>query len=718
VHCDINSVKMAEGLRKPGPLVFDSNIGKCWEEFEEEFNIYRVAALHDKTAKVQAYTLLNLAGPEAIKRSKNFVYEDDESKENPDTLLAKFKNLCAPQANISLERHIFFTRDQKSGESLEAYINDLRSKASTCDFGDLKDSLIRDKFISGVCSENLRRILLKEKDLTLQKTIEIAQLDELTQVRLKAFKVPQPKKEDCHVAVVSVQCPNCGQNHQTGQCPAKNRQCHKCKRYGHYAMKCPPGPPVKANQKPHYSVKKKTATLRPKPVNKTRTVVHEIHADDDDDDAYVIDSLDADGHHSEAFVQLKVNGNLVEMKVDSGAKVNVITQEKLLQLCDAVQIDKTKKVKLCVFGGYTFYSLGLATVQCGFRGKQFPLQFQVVDRPAKCLLSLADAERLGICHMSREVYYSAEDVCVIDLDDEFVDYKDLFQDSLGKLPVRCKLEVDQSVPPVVRSAYHIPVAMKDRVKRELDDMESRGVISKVKEPTEWVSAMVVAKKKNKDEIRICIDPRDLNKALKRPHHHLTTVDDILKEIPEAKVFSVLDAKNGFWNIPLDEESSKLTCFSTAFGRYKFNVLPYGVIVGSEIYQKTMDDLFEEQPCKVIVDDILVWGRDDDDHDRKIKSVLERCKDVNLRLNIKKCKFRVRKVGYVGHLFTDKGVLPDPDKVTAIEGMPTPTDVQSLQRFLGMINYLNKFIEGYSQLTAPLRELLRKDVEFVWMPHHN
>ena len=133
---------MAEsGLRKPAELSFEGNVAYNWQVFEEEFAIYSHAALHDKSDKVKAYTLLNLAGPEAVKRSRNFIYKPEvrdadnaivsraESKENVEDLIAKFRELCNPQSNISMERHLFFTREQKQGESVDSYITDLKQKA-------------------------------------------------------------------------------------------------------------------------------------------------------------------------------------------------------------------------------------------------------------------------------------------------------------------------------------------------------------------------------------------------------------------------------------------------------------------------------------------------------------------------------------------------------------------------------------------------------------
>ena len=165
---------MAEGgLRKPAELSFEGNVSYNWDIFEEEFNIYCNAALSDKDSKVKAYTLLNLAGPEAIKRHRNFEYKPEikqggevfqtaESKDDVEVLLRKFRDLCNPQTNVSMERHIFFTRDQKIGETVDAYITDLKQKAKSCEFGELQNELIRDHFISGVTSEQLRRVLLKE----------------------------------------------------------------------------------------------------------------------------------------------------------------------------------------------------------------------------------------------------------------------------------------------------------------------------------------------------------------------------------------------------------------------------------------------------------------------------------------------------------------------------------------------------------------------------
>ena len=228
--------------------------------------------------------------------------------------------------------------------------------------------------------------------------------------------------------------------------------------------------------------------------------------------------------------------------------------------------------------------------------------------------------------------------------------------------------------------------------------------------------MVATKKKNGD-VRICLDPRDLNKALKRPHHPMRTADDVASRLGNAKVFSTLDAKAGFWQIKLEKQSSLRTTFSTPYGRYRFLRMPFGINTASEVFQQAMERLFEGYPCTIIVDDILIWGSTEEENDANLRKVLERARRIGLKLNLSKCKFRARGVSFVGHTFTDEGLKPDTEKTAAIRNMPAPENQAALQRFLGVTNYLNKFIKDYSEKTATLRELLHNDVVWSWTQTH-
>ena len=141
--------------------------------------------------------------------------------------------------------------------------------------------------------------------------------------------------------------------------------------------------------------------------------------------------------------------------------------------------------------------------------------------------------------------------------------------------------------PFTVSSCRVPIQLKEKVKSKLIELEQQKVICKVDEPTEWVSRMVAASKKNSTDIRLCIDPQQLNKAVLREMHPLPIIDDVLPELANAKVFSEFDLRNGYWHCKLDEESSLLTTFQTPHGRYRWLRLPFGLAISSEVFQKRL-----------------------------------------------------------------------------------------------------------------------------------
>lgn len=126
-------------------------------------------------------------------------------------------------------------------------------------------------------------------------------------------------------------------------------------------------------------------------------------------------------------------------------------------------------------------------------------------------------------------------------------------------------------------------------------MAHKGIITTLSEPTDWVSSMVVAHKKDKQELRLYINPKDLNTALSRPHYPMRSVEEVATQMPGAALFSVLDAKSSFWQIKLDHKSSMLTTFSTPFCSYRFLRMPFGVSLASEVFQHSMEQLFAGYP---------------------------------------------------------------------------------------------------------------------------
>ena len=234
--------------------------------------------------------------------------------------------------------------------------------------------------------------------------------------------------------------------------------------------------------------------------------------------------------------------------------------------------------------------------------------------------------------------------------------------------------------------------------------------------------MVVVTTPNK--IRICLDPKDLNTAVIRPKYQLPTLDELLPKLSRAKVFSTLDAKDGFYQVGLDESSSLKTTSWTPFGRYKYRRLPFGINLAPEEFECKLHEKLDSLPgVAVIRDDLLVMGHGDNEeeanqnHDENLVRLLEQARKANLRLNSSKMNLRKSEVRFMGHLITKDGLRPDPEKVRAVQEMPKPTSKKELLSLLGFVNYLSKFLPRLSEVVQPLREMTAKEAKFIWSPQH-
>ena len=257
-----------------------------------------------------------------------------------------------------------------------------------------------------------------------------------------------------------------------------------------------------------------------------------------------------------------------------------------------------------------------------------------------------------------------------------------------------------------------------KLKEEIDRLEGLNIITPVNVPTSWISATVVTLKKN-GNVRLCVDPKPLNQALKRNHYPLPTIEDVFPELSNARCFTVLDAKMGFGMCPWTRKVAMqlhLALRGEDTDGSECHLASHRPLKNSNEDDQALAGL---SGCKTIADDILVFGcgaNDDEavkDHDENLIALLQRCREKGVKLNRGKLQLRLKEVAYMGHVLSADGLQPDPEKVKAIREMPAPTDKQSIQRLLGMTNYLQKFAPRLSEITSPLRELTKNDNEFQW-----
>ena len=271
------------------------------------------------------------------------------------------------------------------------------------------------------------------------------------------------------------------------------------------------------------------------------------------------------------------------------------------------------------------------------------------------------------------------------------------------------ITLDPEVSPVVHASRKVPIELKDKLQAELREMESQDIIAKVMQPTDLVNSLVIREKEN-GRLCLCLDPKDLNKAIKREHHPIPTLDEITPKSAGAKLFSKLGARNSYWNVKLVEKSSYLTTFSTPFGRYRFLRMPFGLRMSQDIFQFKIDETYCDcQGAIGIADDVTVYGKNDQEHDLHLHKTMERTRKAGMKLNDEKCVIKTKECNFFGMLYTPYSVKPSPDKVRAIENLNPPKD-KELHTFLGMTTYMSSFIPNLADRTAPLRNLLKENVD--------
>lgn len=216
-----------------------------------------------------------------------------------------------------------------------------------------------------------------------------------------------------------------------------------------------------------------------------------------------------------------------------------------------------------------------------------------------------------------------------------------------------------------------------------------------------------------------MDPRNVNRALKREHFQLSRREEIENELARAKYFSRRGANSGFHQITLDEQTSEICTFSSPFGRYRYLRLPFGIASAPEVFQSTMSQIFEDLPgVRVYIDDVLVWGDTREEHDKSLRQALATAQAEGLTVNSNKCTFGQKEINFLGDRISSNGIDPNPDLIRCVARHPTPTTKKEIQRLLGAVNYFGKYLPHLSSQTEALRSLVRKDTIFEWTSVHH
>lgn len=704
------------GIRAPAQLNLQDNMATSWKTWYGAYQLYAIASgAVNKPEKTQCALFLHVAGIEAQKVYRSLkIPSANQDKFAP--LIAAFNEYCAGKTNITVVRYQFNSYNQ-SVENIDTYIRELKSRIAFCNYGDIEDSLLSDRIVCGVKSDKLRDVLLQTPNLTLESCIEKCRLSEHTAAQLNGHKTEEieaqvdeikrrdaraspwtPRRQQQHgVNRQFIKCDNCGYSHPKGQCPARGKECIGCKKIGHFIRVC------------------RSSASNTKPINEIRMYQHyeRFREEDqqsinnrteyDDEDLFIgMIGTDKETKDDLWYADINIEGQDVHFKLDTGSEANIIPTQ-IMNTLQNITV-KPARCRLITYTGERVKPEGEATIT--INGRQ--LKFQVTRNGSPILGKDACVQLHLIARVNEIKEVTTPDKAARDMVNK---YTDIFN-GLGTIKVNAKIHIDTTVEPVIDPPRRIPHAIKDDVRKELDRMLKMGVIVEQQEPTPWVSSITIVRKPGK--IRICLDPTKLNKAILRGPYPTRTVEEVVTKTNGAKFFSVLDANSGYWQIVLDKESSKLCTFNTPWGRYSYTRLPFGIKTAGDIFIHEMNKILSGLPgVDVIADDILIHGHTITEHNERLKSVLDRAREVNLKLNPNKSKICKTEVNYVGHILTQQGLKPNKERVDAIINMPTPKDKAAVQRFMGMMGYVSKFIPNMAEIAKPLRILLHKETAWHW-----
>ena len=273
-------------------------------------------------------------------------------------------------------------------------------------------------------------------------------------------------------------------------------------------------------------------------------------------------------------------------------------------------------------------------------------------------------------------------------------------------------------PKRVLTARQIPLHLREKAEELIQNAIEDGVIVPVNEPSEWISPAHFVPKPHGRGVRMVTDYTTLNKYVQRPVHPFPSAADIFNSLdPTATIFCTLDAVSGYFQIPLDEPSSRLTTFLLPAGRFRYTRAPMGLNASSDEWCRRSDEaLVGLQGVLKIVDDILVSAASERELATRVEAVLQRCQAASITLSRKKARVD-SEVLFAGFVVSASGVKPDEAKLAAIRDFPRPTDVRGVRAFLGLCNQLGSFVPDLAHACDPLRLLLRKDTAFNWLEAH-
>ena len=680
-----------------------TSVGTRWVKWKRAFEIYLLAANIDTPLKKRA-TLLHLGGLSLQEVYYNLPGAHAEEGDGIDVYtiaLHKLDSYFAPKQSRIYERYLFRLMKQEEGEQFERFLLRLRNQAEKCQFHNKEDHII-DQITEKCRLVELRKKILEIGDLiTLDEIISKANALEVVARQLEQFKnesthnmnnftktdinqMDSKKKfgRPIRHKPFNTNCGRCGSSTHSSndlKCPARDKRCMKCGFVGHFREHC------RTRQKRQFS-NHRTETVHKKPKTETRKYADKSEID------YIF-HLDDD-----ETIKCDIGGVIVDMLIDSGSKCNVITDKTWQYLKNnsvlvSNQIRNPNKTLISYGSKKPLDIMGSFDANISVFGNiGIKSTFYVIKNGTRDLLGKESAIALHVLKIGQ-----INTISKPPLEKPFPKFRG----------VTVQIPIDHSVKPVVQPHRRIPIPLEEKVAKKIEELKNADIIEEVNGPSTWVSPIVPVLKEGQEEVRICVDMRRANEAIIRENHPLPTMNELLPHFRRAKYFSSLDIKHAFHQLEIHKDCRYITTFSTSKGLFRYKRLMFGISCAPEMFQKILEKmLLGCDGTFNFIDDIIVHGSTEKEHDDRLKKLLQVLKENDVLLNEKKCIYKTKSIKFLGHELSGNGVRPLDKYLTAIKNSRTPNTIEEIQSFLGLVNFVSKWIPDLATLTEPLREILR------------
>ena len=534
--------------------VFDTQHEE-WPQYVERLDQFFEAndLTGDAKATKRRATFLTVIGPGPYKLLRSLISPAKPTDKTYDELVQKLTEHYSPTPSEVMQRFRFNSRSRKEGESVAAYLAELRRLAEHCNYGDTLDKMLRDRLVWGINDAGIQRKLLQENDpLTLARTLTIAKGAETADKNLKEMKAPVQELDSTSSSPASVKvksepvqkihakkklsstkgaqggvtCHRCGNpGHLATACRFKDKVCRKCKKRGHLARVCRSMPPPSSQ-----------GSQSRRPTSQPVRQVDEESEDDSDDSMQHVYTLEQerDARLPPIKVHMELDHCSVPMEVDTGASVSIMPETLYHKLWPRRGLKETT-IRLQTYSKEPIPVVGATQVHVAYEGQTATLPLVVVKGKGPTLLGRNWLSKIRLNWS--QIHYTT---CP-GLHDLLAKYSGVFQEGLGSFKeYEAKINVDPDASPQFYKARTVPYAMREKVEAELDRLVAEGTLEPV-EYSDWAAPIVPVVKSDRKSVRICGDFKvTVNPVSKLHRYPIPKIEDIFARLEGGKIFTKLD----------------------------------------------------------------------------------------------------------------------------------------------------------------------------------